>query len=95
MDNKKAYADKMQARLDELTAEVSRLKAKVDKAGAEQRIQLQPFVEKIEANSKTAKDKLVRLRDASDDAWDDMKAGFEGAWERLAAAKKVAETRFH
>ena len=42
----------------------------------------------------TASNKLAELKDAGDDAWEDLKAGLDGAWNTLGNALKSATARF-
>ena len=62
MGMKEAYQQKLEAQLDEWTADINKMKAKADKADA--------------------------------DAWEDLKAGMENAWNSLGNAMKSATSRF-
>jgi Flp pilus assembly pilin Flp len=42
----------------------------------------------------TAGNKLTELKDAGDDAWEDLKAGIDSTWDSLGNALKSAASRF-
>jgi len=42
----------------------------------------------------TANSKLAKRMEASDDAWEDLKAGMDSAWNSLGNALKSAASRF-
>ena len=42
----------------------------------------------------SATNKLAELKDAGDEAWEDLKAGIESAWDSLGSALKSAYSRF-
>lgn len=94
MNSKKAYQDKMEARLDELGAEIDKLKAKADQAGATARLKYQEQVARLRTKQHEAREKLDELNGAADDAWKDLKAGMELAWDSLGEAVSSARARF-
>lgn len=94
MNHKDAYEKKMQARLDQWSAEIDGLKAQAEKADAEARIALNEKIDEATAKKDSAKEKLDRLKDAGDDAWEDLKNGMEGAWSSLGTAVEAAKSRF-
>ncbi|MDW7646068.1 MAG: coiled coil domain-containing protein [Desulfuromonadales bacterium] len=94
MSKKEAYEQKLQAQLDEWDAEIKKLKAKADKAGADAQIEYHKQIEELQSMRKSAADKLSELKDAGDDAWEDLKTGIDQAWESLGNALKSASSRF-
>mgnify|MGYP000238813108 CR=1 FL=1 len=94
MSNRDAYVEKMHAKLDELNAEIDRLKAKLDGAKAEKRIEYQEDIENLKAKQKEVEEKIDTLRDAGDDAWEDIKKGVEDAWQSMESAVNAAKNRF-
>jgi len=89
-----AYKDKMQARLDEFGAEIDKLKAKSERAGADAKIAYQEQIVQLRAQKDAAAKKLSELDDAADDAGEDLKSGIEDAWHSLGEAIKTAKSRF-
>jgi len=95
MSMKKAYEQKLQAQLDEWSAEIEKLKAKVDNAEADTQLNYYKQIEEIRSMQESAANKLVELKDAGDDAWEDLKAGIDSAWDSLGNAVKSAASRFN
>jgi phage tail tape-measure protein len=91
MNQKEAYAQKLQIQLDEFSAEIDRLKARADKAEEPWH---QQQVEMLQEKHRQAREKLGELRDAGDDAWEDMKEGISTAWNAVGKAVKSAAQRF-
>jgi chromosome segregation ATPase len=91
MSEKEAYVRELQTQLDEFTAEIDRLKARADKAEEPWHRQQ---VEMLQEKHRQAKEKFGELRDAGDDAWEDMKEGVVSAWDAVGKAVKSAAKRF-
>jgi predicted nucleic acid-binding Zn-ribbon protein len=94
MDEKSAYRQKLEARLDQWQAEIDGLKGKAAEAGADARIEYEKQVEALRAQQDKARQKLKELDAASGEAWKDLKAGIEKAWDDLGSAVKAATGRF-
>ena len=69
-------------------------KAKVDEAEADAKINYQKQIDGMRAQRDDAEAKLKELREASDDAWHDMKSGFDKAWDSLTSSFNSAMSRF-
>ena len=91
MNKKEAYAQELQTQLDEFSAEIDRLKARADKAEEPWHRQQ---VEMLQEKHRQAKAKLGELREAGDDAWDDVKEGITNALDAVGKAVKSAAKRF-
>jgi hypothetical protein len=94
MSMKEAYQKKMKAQLDVWSAEIDKLKAQAMKMEADAEVKAQREIDDLRAKRDVAVEKLARLERAGDDAWEDVKAGVEGAWDTLASAMKSASARF-
>lgn len=94
MNMKETYRQKLQAQLDQWSAEIDKIKAKADKADADVKLEYYEEIEDLRVKQQAATDKLADLVDASDDAWEDLKAGVEIAWTSLGDAIDRAATRF-
>ena len=84
----------MEARLDELSAEIDKIKAKADQAGAAAQLKYQEQVDHLRTKQNEAREKLGELNSAADDAWEDLKIGMERAWDSLGEAVSSARARF-
>lgn len=94
MTLKEAYEKKLQASLHEWNAEIDKLKAKADKAEADIQIEYYKQIEDLRSKQQEAYEKLNELKKAGEDAWEDLKAGVELAWDSLGEAVKSAASRF-
>lgn len=91
---KEQYEQKLQAQLDEWSAEIDKLKAKADGAKADGKLEYYEKIEELRSMQEVASKKLIELKNASDDAWEDLKAGIDSAWDSLGNALKSASSRF-
>ena len=94
MSKKQAFEDKIKAQLDELDAKIDVLKAKAKQAEAAGKQDYYETIEDLQKKRGEVKSKLQELRDAGDDAWEDMKQGVEESWTSFADAVKSAVSRF-
>lgn len=94
MDEKSAYRQKLEARLDQWRADIDKLQAKATEASADARLEYEDQVKKLREQQDDARQQLEELDDASGEAWKDLKGGVEKAWDNLGAAVKNATERF-
>ncbi len=94
MSTKQAYEKKLQAKLDEWSAEIDKLKAKANSAEADTQLEYNRLIDELRTKQNEAQKKLDELKEASDDAWEDLKAGIENAWDSLGSSIKSAVSRF-
>lgn len=93
-DKRKAYEEKLAAQIHELSARITLLKARADKATAEAKIEYAKSIENLQLKRDAARAKLHELKAAGDEAWDDLKAGAEKAWDELKSAFHAAAEKF-
>jgi len=93
-DKRKAYEEKFDEQLKEWNAEIILLNAKADKARAEARIEYYKMIEALQGKQDKAKIKLHELRNAGDDAWEDIRAGAENVWSDVKTAFQSAAAMF-
>ena len=94
MENKEAYRDKLEAQMREWSAKIDLLKARADQAEAEAKIEYNKRIEDLRQKKEALKAKLDELRNASDAAWQDIKAGTERAAADLKDAVQSALSKF-
>lgn len=94
MSNKDAYAKKIEAKLEQWSAELDGLKARAKEADADARIELNNEIDNLKVKKRAAEDKLQEFRSAGEDAWEDLKHGMEGALAALDKAVSSARSRF-
>ncbi len=77
MNNKEAYEKKIQAQIDEWNAEIAKLKAQAAHAQADVQINYNNQIEELRRRKETVSEKLGQLKQASEESWEDLKAGVE------------------
>lgn len=94
MSLKKAYEQKMDAQIREWSAKIDVLKAKADKAGAEQKVKYYERIESLQNKRKELENKFDELRNSSELAWEEFRGGVEQAWGELKNAVERAGEKF-
>ncbi len=94
MSTKEAYKQKMEAELELAQAKLAELKAQAKSYAADLRIEYAKQVDELEQKVDVTKGKLKELGEASDDTWEQIKAGVESAWGTLSAAIQNAAAKF-
>ncbi len=83
--DKKAYQDKLEARLKEWRAEIDKLKAQAKSKSADAKISYQEKINQLEQKMKQSAKKLEVLKEASEDKWQDAKKEVEKETNELKA----------
>lgn len=86
---------KIRAQLDRLRAEIETLKAKASDNSSESQTKFERYLETLDEKSNDVGEKLESLKDASDEAINDITKGLKDALGRLEIAKRAAKARFH
>ncbi|MEX0960122.1 MAG: coiled coil domain-containing protein [Burkholderiales bacterium] len=94
MSDRDAYVQKMKAKIDEWSADLTRLEAKAETAKAEAKIEYHDQIGSLKKQREEAREKLRELERASEDAWESLRGGMEAAWENIGRAFKDAVNRF-
>ncbi len=94
MSSRDEYVRKMHAKLDAWNAEIDRLAAKADQAGADVRAGYKKQLEALRVQRDDARKTMERLQSTGEGAWQDMKAGVEAAWHAMGEAIDSAKSRF-
>jgi hypothetical protein len=93
-DRRKAYEEKLDAQLQEWNAQIALLRARADKAKAGAKLEYHKTIEALQRRQDEAGAKLHKLKNAGDEAWEDMKTGAEKAWDEVKAAFHAAMSKF-
>ena len=93
-DKRKAYEEKLDAQLEEWSAQIALLKARADKARAEAKVEYYKTIETLQRRQDEARTKVQELKTAGDEAWEDLKTGAEKAWDEVKAAFHIAASKF-
>ena len=94
MEKRDAYQQKLQAQLDEWSADIDKLKAKTNKASAQAQIEHKEQIADLQSKREDAVKKMQQLQQAGEDSWEEMRSGLEAAWNDLAVAVKSARSKF-
>jgi len=81
MENRREYIDRLAARLFELESEIHELEAIADKAIAEVKVEYHQQIKELFLKKEELQNKVSKIKDASGNAWEDMKTGSELSWE--------------
>ena len=93
-DKRNEYMEKTKENLDVMNAKIAELEAIASKKTGEARRDLRERLDEISQSREKAEKRLAELREATKPAWDDVKHGFEDAWQSLSRAVDRATDRF-
>jgi hypothetical protein len=79
--NKRECIDKIASRLKELESEISELEKIAVKAEAEVKAEYHQQIKYLFLKKEKLQNTVAKIREASGNAWEDMKAGTELSWE--------------
>ena len=88
---KKAYADKFDAQLKSLAADLDKLKAKAQGASADLRIQINKQIEDFQAKQQAAQSMFEEYKAAGADRVEAIKGGLEKAWNDLKRSMEQSQ----
>jgi DNA repair exonuclease SbcCD ATPase subunit len=94
MDDKTAYRQKLEARLDQWRAEIDKLQAKAEEAGADARIEYEKQVKDLRRKQEEAREMLGELDEAGEQAWKDLRSAIDKIWNDLGGAVNKAAERW-
>lgn len=94
MKNKEAYIQKLHTKIDEWNADINRLKAKADQVEADSKIEYEKQIQALKSKRDEIEKKVSEISRAGENAWEDLKAGVDLAWEAMSEAIKSATSRF-
>jgi hypothetical protein len=94
LTERELYQKKMRAKLDEIKADVDRLKVKASETGADARIHLNRQIRELDGRIEEGKMKLAALASAGEDTWILIKKGIESSWDSMKSAVDDVMTGF-
>jgi predicted nucleic acid-binding Zn-ribbon protein len=94
MTKRDEYVQKTKAQLDQWNAEIDKMQAKMREAEADSKIRYQKRLEEMRKRRDEATEQLIKMQKAGDQAWDDLRSGFEKSWEQIQSAFRDATSRF-
>ena len=94
MENRKDYIDRMAARLKEWDTELQKLEAKAELAKADVKASYNQQIKELRLKKEEAQQKLKKIQDAGEDAWEELKEGAEKSWKIFEDSVKNAWGKF-
>ena len=94
MENREAIREKLAAKMAECHAQMDLLKAKMEGATADAKLDYGRQLEGLEAKYQATLASLKKLTESADSAWQDLKVGAELAVEDLRETVRSATERF-
>jgi len=94
MKTKDEYINFLHKKINEWNSDIDRLLAKVERADAETKVELQDRIRMLQTKRDEIEAKIAELGQAGAGAWQDIKSGLDLAWEAMNVAVKSARNRF-
>ncbi len=94
MELHNAYKQKLGAQLNEWSAQINLLEAKMDNVAAEMKIMRAEDIHALRAQQHAAADKMKELGKASGEAWDQVKLTADKMWDELKTGLTDAQKKF-
>jgi hypothetical protein len=94
MGIREEYQALLERQLNEWKTYTERVKAEADQLGTQPKAQFDQQLELIRAKQNEAWDNLLKLKGASEDAWDDWKSKLDKAWDEMRAASDRLTDQF-
>ncbi len=94
MKTKEIYKKKLQAQLDEWSAQVDKIKARASDLNADAQLKIKDNVAMLKAKINEGKNKLSKLDDASEENWESVKRNVESTWDSLKKSIDDFVTKF-
>jgi hypothetical protein len=90
METRELYTQKYQAKLNEWSAKLDVVKARVDGLSAQASLDMKPHMQAVHAKFESAKAKLAEIAGAAEDTWSHVAEQVDHAWGDFSAAAEGA-----
>jgi SMC interacting uncharacterized protein involved in chromosome segregation len=94
MSTRDEYVAKMKQQLDEWSAEMDTLEAKVQQTKEDTKVKYQEQLSALRAKRQEGQTKLEAIKSATEDSWEQLKAEAENVWEALKDSVHQFKTHF-
>lgn len=92
-NKKNTYLEKLEARKQDLGADLKKLEARVRAFQADAKLEYVELIDDLEERKDRLEKKLNNLQDAGSDSWEELKNGAEEALSTLIASMTEAKER--
>ena len=93
-ESKKAYIEKLEAKLKEWTVEFDKLKEKAESSEAKIKGEYHKKIEDLRPRIEDIKKRIEKLKESSGETWEELKSGTEKAWQEMKGAIEKATSKF-
>jgi prefoldin subunit 5 len=94
MDEKNAYVQWLQEQLDAWKKQMDMLRAKSSEIGERNRAEYQKQIDSLQTYGETVKQQIKSVQNSNQQAWTDMRARADQAWDHLHESTKRMLDRF-
>jgi hypothetical protein len=94
MSDKRTTEKKLQLKLDEWNAELSKLKAQAESARSELKADFDKRLVDLERKMLVAQEQLNELKSSNESAWDEMSQAIDRAWQEIDESVKKTKDEF-
>ncbi len=92
--SKDAYRQKAEARIEEYQAKLQQARARAKGASADAKIEAERHIAELEGAIEAGRERLSKLGDAAEEAWQDLARSLDAAWEEVSDGIKKVMARF-
>jgi hypothetical protein len=93
-EKREAYVEKLKTQLDELNSDLDELEAKTRNARREVKEKFERQINELRQKAGTARQRLCKIQEAQEGAWDNLKGGADAAWKALKEGFANAKLEF-
>lgn len=95
MSDRQQYIENIKSNLDQWNAEIDKLEAHAKLAEADAKVEYQKHLAELKQRRADVSNKLDALRNASDEAWEDIKSGAEMTLNTMRETLSSVISRFN
>ena len=92
--SKKAYIEKLEAKLREWSVDLDKLKEKAWSSEAKIREEFHKRIEDLRVKREAIKESIRKLKETSGETWEEIKVGTEDLWQEMKVAIEKVKSKF-
>ncbi len=94
MNTKDEYVQFLHKKLDQWSADIDKLSAKISEIDAESKVEVNKQIETLQSKREELEEKIKLIQHSSEDAWQDIQAGAELLYETMDQTVRSVLSRF-
>ncbi|MCG6887981.1 MAG: coiled coil domain-containing protein [Gammaproteobacteria bacterium] len=83
MSRREQHEGRLQAQLDEVKAEITRLREKLEQAEINLELEYYTLIDELQVQLQATERKFELLKQADEEKWEEFKSEFEHSWQSL------------